>query len=87
MISTSYIHRKISYFFSRSEIIDWQIGNSLTHSINYCLDCLEQVSNVSMMSIGAKLRILESTLCLFSKMVTIVDVGQEMEKNQIVVEE
>jgi len=39
------------------------------------------------MSIGAKLRILESTLCLFSKMVTIVDVGQEMEKNQIVVEE
>jgi hypothetical protein len=41
-ISTTYIHKNLSYFFTRNEVIDLEIGMQLKMSINSCLDVLEQ---------------------------------------------
>ncbi len=44
-MSTTYLHSKLTYFFSRNEVIDLELGACLPHSTAQCLDILERTGN------------------------------------------
>lgn len=46
MLNTTYIHRNLRYFFTKSEAIDIEIGRGVNYPINYSLDILEQINNL-----------------------------------------
>lgn len=40
MISTTYIHQSLTYYFSPNEWMDIEIGQSCSKGLNYSLDVL-----------------------------------------------